>query len=66
MSNAGAQQPPTPLSGDRKWKEVTNGVAERNAAAQKTGKLERDARELRAAKRRKAEQDAAAPESGWR
>ena len=38
--------------GEARWKEVTDGIAERNDAARKRGKAERKARELQQAQTR--------------
>jgi hypothetical protein len=59
----GPRQPPR---GDRAWQAAQQEVADRNAAAQRDGKQQRNAHEDRLARLRRAADDPDAPTGEWR
>jgi hypothetical protein len=55
-----------PPSGDRAWQAAQREVADRNAAAQREGKKQRDEHEKNVARIRAAADDPHAPHGAWR
>jgi hypothetical protein len=58
--------PRVPPSGERAWQAAQREVADRNAAAQREGKKQRDAHDNKVARMRKAAADPGAPTGDWR
>lgn len=58
--------PRVPPSGDRAWQAAQREVADRNAAAQREGKKQRDEHEKNVARIRAAADDPHAPHGAWR